>query len=292
MTNNPPTVSVIMAVYNTGAFVGDAIASILNQTYTDFECIIVNDGSTDNGLSVIQSYKDKRIKVINQPNKGVVYSRNLAIKKATGKYIAIMDSDDVSTPDRLQQQVDFLDTHPDIIAVGGQLLRCDIHLNPVKTWHYPTQVIRSHRRPYDFTYNMPHGCAMVRREYIKKVPYRPYFWAAEDYDMLLRLWDMGDFANIPHTVLYYRWHDKNIRLSMRVWRSVMSVVSANMCTVLRRTNRSDSLFDNIKLSRENGFLLHKTYLYKTEIVYAVYNMVYKSIKQVAILMVRKILHKK
>ena len=79
-----PLISVIMAVYNTGAYVGEAIDSILNQSYENFECIIVNDGSTDDSLQVIQSYKDIRIKVISRANKGVVFSRNEAIAMANG----------------------------------------------------------------------------------------------------------------------------------------------------------------------------------------------------------------
>ena len=202
-----------------------------------------------------------------------------------------MDSDDVSSSDRLQKQYDFLQKNPNVIAVGGQLMRCDKYLNPVKKWQYPAW-IPSAKSPYDVGYNTPHGCIMIRTAYIQHIPYRPYFWSAEDYDMLLRLWDKGDFANIPDTVLYYRWHGANVRLNMRVWRACMSVVTANMCAVLRRTGRSDALFDKDNLSKNNGFLLHKTPLTPIEIIHSVWCLIYQSSRNLAIAILRRVLGKK
>ena len=291
MTHISLKVSVIMAVYNTQQHVGEAIESILNQTYTDFELIVVNDGSQDNSLSVIQSYTDSRIRLISRENKGVAISRNEAIKVAQGTYTAIMDSDDISTLDRLEKQVQFLQNNPDVIAVGGQLMRCDKHLNPLKMWSYATKVL-SYQHAYDFAYGTPHGGIMVCTQYIKQVLYRPYFWAAEDYDMLLRLWDKGDFANIPDTVLYYRWHGTNVRLSLRIWRSCLSVVTANMCAVLRRTGRSDAFFDNPQLSRADGFLLHKTDVTHWELIKFVYSIGHICIYRWTILILRRLLRRK
>lgn len=115
-----PKVSVIMAVYNTTEdCLRAAIESILNQTYKNFELITIDDGSTTNVKDVITSYVDERIKYIRQENQGAAGSRNNAIKVAKGEYIAIMDSDDISLPERLEKEVEFLDTHSEYSVVGS-----------------------------------------------------------------------------------------------------------------------------------------------------------------------------
>ena len=113
-----PEVSVIMSVYNGEKYLGEAIDSILNQTFTDFEFIIVDDGSIDRSADIIRSYKDSRIKLIQQENRGASCGRNRGIQESKGEYIACMDADDISLPQRLEKQVDFLEKHPDIGIVG------------------------------------------------------------------------------------------------------------------------------------------------------------------------------
>lgn len=116
-------ISCIMANYNTKEeYLTKSINSILNQTYKDFELIIVDDGSTNGNVEFLQEYKNKdnRIKLlINDKNMGQPYSRNRAIKTASGEYIAIMDADDISLKDRFKIEVDYLDSHKEIMAVGG-----------------------------------------------------------------------------------------------------------------------------------------------------------------------------
>lgn len=119
MPDNTPLVTVLMPTYNAGAYIREAIDSILNQTFTDFEFLIINDGSKDNTLSVIKSYKDPRIVLVDQENKGLITSLNEGIAIAKGKLIARMDSDDIALPDRLQLQVDFLKDNPEYVMVGG-----------------------------------------------------------------------------------------------------------------------------------------------------------------------------
>ena len=117
---NSPRVSVIMAVYNTNEeHLREAIESILDQTYKNFELITIDDGSTNNVKDIIKSYKDERIRYIYQDNQGAAGSRNNAIKLAKGDYIAIMDSDDVSVPTRLEKEVIFLEAHSEYSIVGS-----------------------------------------------------------------------------------------------------------------------------------------------------------------------------
>lgn len=113
-------ISVLMPVYNTKEeYLRASIESILNQTFTDFEFIIVNDGSTNNAEEVILSYKDNRIKYVKQENQGIVGALNNAWSKASGKYIARMDSDDIAYPERFAKQVNFLEENPEYSLVGS-----------------------------------------------------------------------------------------------------------------------------------------------------------------------------
>ncbi len=113
-------VSIIMPVYNSSGYLSDAIESILSQTYSDFEFIIIDDASTDNSIEIIYSYHDPRIVLLkNDINLGVTHSLNKGIKHARGKYIARMDADDIALPQRIELQVDFLEKNPEFILVGS-----------------------------------------------------------------------------------------------------------------------------------------------------------------------------
>ena len=122
-----PTLSVIMSVYNAEKYLSQAIESILNQSFEDFEFIIIEDCSTDNSLKIIKNYviNDKRIRIIqkakNKKMRGFIENLNIGLSEAKGKYIARMDSDDISHPDRFEKQVLFLDSHPNVFMVGSAI---------------------------------------------------------------------------------------------------------------------------------------------------------------------------
>lgn len=115
----PINVTVLMPVYNGEKFLRESIDSILNQTFSNFEFVIVNDGSTDNTVDIINSYRDARIKLINQKNGGVSNALNTGLKHATGKYIARMDADDISHPERIEKQYKFIQNNPEYVIVGS-----------------------------------------------------------------------------------------------------------------------------------------------------------------------------
>ena len=118
--NKTPEISIIMSVYNGGKYLRESIDSILNQTFNNFELILVDDKSTDNTKQIIETYKDRRIKVIeNNKNIGLTKSLNKAIKQSKGKYIARMDADDISHQDRLKEQYNFMEKSPDISIAGS-----------------------------------------------------------------------------------------------------------------------------------------------------------------------------
>ena len=117
-----PKVTIAMPVYNDTLYLREAIDSILNQTYKDFIFLIINDGSTDNSEDIIASYTDKRIKLIKHPyNMGRPAARNTALEAADTEYLAWMDADDIAFPNRLQQQIAFLDSHPEISICGSKV---------------------------------------------------------------------------------------------------------------------------------------------------------------------------
>lgn len=145
--NNTPLVSVNMPCYNCSKYIKQSIDSILNQTYTNFELIIIDDGSTDNSVEVIKEFSDKRIKLFeNITNQGIVYSRNRAVENSKGKYIAILDSDDIAYPTRIEKQLNFMESNPDFAMTGtwfdiidengifnGEIVKLPIDSNLIKT---------------------------------------------------------------------------------------------------------------------------------------------------------------
>src|SRR6266446_9100847 len=123
--NSPPTVSVVMSVYNGQRFLSEAIQSILRQSFSDFEFVIVDDGSTDKSSGILAEYMrlDGRIRVHRHTNKGRAISLNIGIELSKGRYIARMDADDVALPNRLKEQVDFMELHPEVGLLSGSYER-------------------------------------------------------------------------------------------------------------------------------------------------------------------------
>src|SRR5215204_3364964 len=118
MTQPPPAISVIMSAYNAGRYIGEAIDSVLKQTFTDFELIIINDGSTDDTESVVRSFGDPRIVLVGQSNEGIAAALNTGLVRARADLVARFDADDVCYPHRLEQQYHFLRAHPEYAIVG------------------------------------------------------------------------------------------------------------------------------------------------------------------------------
>ncbi|MCB9781532.1 MAG: glycosyltransferase family 2 protein [Candidatus Omnitrophica bacterium] len=121
-----PTLTVFMPVYNAEKYVGIAIQSVLDQTYSDFEFLIVDDGSTDGTAEVIGSFDDPRIRVIHQENQGCYPARNRAIAEARGEYLANMDADDLILPEKFEKQIKYLEEHPEVVLVATKTYECDM----------------------------------------------------------------------------------------------------------------------------------------------------------------------
>ena len=202
--NTRPLVSVIMPVYNTAEYLVEAIESILMQSLRDFEFIIVDDGSTDASGEILDRYKDidSRIRVAHQENSGIVVALNKGMRMATGKYIARMDSDDISLPERLARQVAFMDNHPEV-GVCGTACRLFGASSGVSWTTTDPEEIKSRLL---FWPCMAHPTVMMRRSLVVKenLYYNPDFRQAEDYELWVRFSRHAQLANLPEALLMYR----------------------------------------------------------------------------------------
>jgi len=207
MTKPNPTVSVIMGVYNSADTVVAAVESILNQTYSDFEFLIVNDGSTDQTLDRLKELanQDDRIHIINQENQGLTRSLIHACGLAQGEFIARQDADDTSQPERLAQQIHVMRNHPDMVLVGSWVedltpegIRATVHSNATFQLTAPDGSSRT------FPGVLAHGSVLLRRDAFQRAGgYRACFYYAQDGDLWLRLSREGRFLILPE-VLYSR----------------------------------------------------------------------------------------
>jgi glycosyltransferase involved in cell wall biosynthesis len=206
-----PRVSVLMPAYNAVPYVRHAVASVLAQTYPDFELIVVDDGSADGTAdSCLEAFGcDPRCRVISRPNTGIVGALNEGFTAAEGTdYIARMDADDLAEPDRFRQQVEYLDTNPDCVAVGCRALAIDPDENPIGLLDNPP----SHDEIEALLFRgqggaIPHPGVMVRKAALARVNgYDPRYQLAEDLDLFLRLGEIGRLANLPEVLLRYRLH--------------------------------------------------------------------------------------
>lgn len=198
-------VSVVMPTYNDAEYLRQAIDSILSQTYSHFEFIIVNDGSTDNTEAIISTYTDLRIRYYaNDTNRGNAYTRNVGMSKAHGKYIAIMDSDDISMPDRLQVQVKYLEKHEDIDILGGAVEFFDGKTTFVKRF----AVTPDYTKSFLFFKNaMFQPSVMLRRDSWEKhgLTYDPSRENMEDFDLWFRAAMAGArLSSLDKVLLRYR----------------------------------------------------------------------------------------
>ena len=207
-----PSISVVMATFNDGLFISEAIDSILSQSFTDFEFIIINDGSSDNTLEIINQYalRDTRIRVISRENKGLSISLNEGIAFAKGQWIARMDSDDISHPLRFERQMDWLKTHE--ADVCGTWIQLFGQRNQLKKYYQEDRLIKK-----ELLFGSPigHATVLMRSSKAKELQYDPLYERAEDYDFFEKATAMGwRFTNIPEPLYYYRFHSNQTSIAL------------------------------------------------------------------------------
>ena len=209
-----PKVSVVMSVYNEERHVEEAIRSILDQTFKDFEFIVVDDGSTDKTPQILRSFSDPRLKIIRQRNMGLTKALNRGISLAEGEYIARMDADDVSLPERLERQVKFLDENPEVGIVGTAYYEIDAEGRILGRERFPTR--DEDLRKVLIRYNpFFHASVMIRRTVFEKVGlYDESFPYAQDYELWFRVARHFKLANLPEFLMMRRYEMKNISVAL------------------------------------------------------------------------------
>ncbi|MBE8713678.1 glycosyltransferase family 2 protein [Sphingobacterium hungaricum] len=202
-------VTIFIPVYNAEKYVHAAIKSILEQSFTDFELLIINDGSTDNSLKIIESFDDPRIRIIsNEVNIGIGRARALAVEEAKGKYLALLDADDIAYPDRIQKQVDFMELNPSIAASSG--FADVIDENSVRTnTTIKVPVGRNLPSLLLFEYVFVNPASIYVLDAVRKAgSYNDQL--CEDYDLLVRISRNHKIANIAVPLIQYRVHKDGI----------------------------------------------------------------------------------
>ena len=205
MTATNPLISVIMPVYNGEKFIRETMDSVLNQTYQNFEFIIVNDGSVDSTQQIISSYDDKRIVPLNLTrNQGVSNARNRGTDLSKGEFIAFCDADDLYEPGRLQIQLDFLTSNPVVDVCGSYFMVFENGKEILIKHPLADKDIKEHF----FTGNcIGQPSVMGKSSVFRKYKYNPELQASEDYDLWTRMAIGGVvFANVPHPLVKYRLH--------------------------------------------------------------------------------------
>ena len=216
MTSDP-TVSVVMPAFNAAEFLDEAVCSILDQTFRDFEFIMIDDGSTDDTARILQKYAkaDSRLRVFSQANEGMIPALNRGCRLARGRYIARMDADDISLPHRIERQIKYLERHPEIGILGTWASRIDGNGCVVGDWCLspnPKVLKWSHF----FHVCVVHPTVLMRREVLEKLNfYRPDAIHAEDRDLWLRASAITDFSNLPEILLKYRVWSKGTSRRLR-----------------------------------------------------------------------------
>ena len=213
-----PTVSVMMPVYNTAAFVARTVKSVLAQTFADFELLIVDDGSRDGSPRILRELaeSDRRIRLSLRENHGAVATRNELLKLARGSYLAVNDADDISLPNRLAQQVAYLDTHRDVVCVGGWFDMIDAKDRRLTTLRPPSDDAEIQRLALRGHCSICHSAGLMRRDAVERAGgYGKDFTFAHDLELWLRLGEVGKLANLPETVIQFRLHEGSISETKR-----------------------------------------------------------------------------
>lgn len=206
-----PTVTVLMSVYNGESHLAEAVESILVQTFSDFEFVVVDDGSTDRTAAVLDGYRDSRmVRVNHERNMGLVAALNRGLESGRGRWIARMDADDVSKPERLEKQMAFLAGHPDVDVVGCRMDEIDEKGNGAGVfWAPEASALIAWKMLFETA--MAHATTVMRKTVLVHAGgYNPDYRHVEDVELWSRLWGRVRFANLPDALYVRRRHRKSI----------------------------------------------------------------------------------
>ena len=210
-SSRAPIISIIMSVFNGQEYLRDAIDSVLNQTYDNFEFIIIDDGSSDDSIKIIKSYSDPRIRLITQTNHGLVYSLNKGAALARGGFVARQDADDISMPTRLEKQLNWMLTSHDRGLVGTFFTYIDLKNKPLTTTICSPLKDLDLKRSMYLNNPFAHGSVMFRKQaFLESNGYRQEYYKAEDYDLWRRIARKWEIGQVPEILYWYRINPSGI----------------------------------------------------------------------------------
>ena len=256
MILTPPAITVLMPVYNAGPFLSQAVDSILKQTFTVFEFLIIDDGSTDGSGEILEEYarRDSRIQLVRRENRGLVATLNEGLNLARAPLVARMDADDVSLPQRLRLQVDYMRDNPDVAVVGCAIRLINSEGAPLNDACYPTRPDQVALHMRDMC-SLAHPAVIMRREFVASVGgYRAMCRHAEDLDLWLRLLEHGArLANLDEVLLLYRQHGNSVTSQHALSQALVAAAILEAARQ-RREGRPDPL-ENLEPPLERERLL-------------------------------------
>ncbi|MDO3643397.1 glycosyltransferase [Mucilaginibacter sp. L3T2-6] len=219
MPPDNPKVTVLMPAYNAGKYIGEAISSVLSQTFTDFELLIINDGSTDNTLEVINSFHDRRIVVISQENKGVSAALNLGLEHARATYIARFDADDICLPDRLKVQYQFITNYPDYSIIGSAAEYMDADGHYIFT-HHPEGHLNEEIQQLQYTIcPFIHSSVFYKKDaVVKSGGYNEHAYTYEDHFLWVNLLRNEKACNLSQALIKVRLNPESVTIDEK-WRT-------------------------------------------------------------------------
>jgi glycosyltransferase involved in cell wall biosynthesis len=208
-----PTVTVCMPVFNAASYVGKALDSVRTQSFADYELLIFDDGSSDESRAIVERHarQDPRIRCFERTHRGYAPLLNEGLQVARGEYYARMDADDVSLPGRFERQLAFLGANPDCSALGTQVLLIDSDDDVVNQARHPLIHSEIDACLIRGVFGMAHPSIVMRTDALRRIGgYHTEFEPAEDFDMLLRLGEVGTLANLPEFLYAYRMHPQQV----------------------------------------------------------------------------------
>lgn len=227
LTEIPP-LSVVLPVYNAARFLPSALDSILSQDFREFECVAINDGSTDQSPSILEDYRrrDARLRIVHQPNAGLVETLNRGIALSRAPLVARMDADDVCLPGRFKIQMQSFPGRDDLAVLGGQIQLIDEEGQPLRLMDYPADGEELKGLLYKGS-PVAHPAVMLRKAAVENVGlYRKAFTHGEDYDLWLRLYEAGyAIENLKTPLIGYRQHSENVSVVHRRQQGLVTLVA-------------------------------------------------------------------
>ena len=236
-----PQISVLMPVYNGARYLREALDSIFSQSFTDFECVLIDDGSTDQTTEIIESYTDSRITYISDgQNVGLTQRLNQGLEIARGKYIARHDDDDISSPQRFAQQVELLESNQDYLGCGSRVAIIDADGDVIGGRNFALDHLALMDQNL-LENQFIHGSLMLRKTELLAVGgYRPFFVYAQDYDLTLRLQEHGKLINLEAPLYSLRYSNDAISAS-RTGEQMAYAQHARSAAELRRQEKVDPI---------------------------------------------------